>query len=64
MFSGKSEHLSPVDETRDLGILMDSTMKFSMQCSKAANKAMQTRKLKELLNTLCTLWSFLILYKT
>ena len=38
---GNSEHLSPVDETRDLDIWMDSNMKFSMQCSKAANKAMQ-----------------------
>ena len=34
-------HLSPVDETRVLGIRMDSTMKFSMQCSKATNKTMQ-----------------------
>ena len=38
---GNSEHLSSVEETRDLGISMDSTMKFFMQCSKAANKAMQ-----------------------
>ena len=36
-----SEHLSPVDETRDLGIWMDSTIKFSMQCSQAVTKAMQ-----------------------
>ena len=34
-------HLSPVGETRVLGIRMDSTMKFSMQCSQAAKKAMQ-----------------------
>ena len=36
-----SEHLSPVNETRDLGMWMDSALKFSMQCSKVANKAMQ-----------------------
>ena len=36
-----SEHLLLVEETGDLSIWMDSTIKFSMQCSKAANKAMQ-----------------------
>ena len=38
---GANEHLSPVNKTRDLGIWMDSALKFLMQCSKAANKAMQ-----------------------
>jgi len=38
---GNSEHISSVEETIDLGIWMGSTMKFSMQCCKAANKAMQ-----------------------
>ena len=35
---GGSEHLSPVNETRNLAIWMDSALNFSMQCSKAANK--------------------------
>ena len=45
-----SEYLSQADEIRHLVIWMDSSMKFSMECS---DKAMQALgKFRELLNTL------------
>ena len=50
---GSSEHLSSVNETRDLGIWMDLALKFLIQCSKTANKAMQALGwIKRTLNTL------------
>ena len=61
---GSSEHLSSVNETRDLGIWMDSALKFSMQCSKAANKAMQALGRIKRTFKYITPQSFLILYKT
>ena len=38
---GDREHLSPVDAIGDLGIWIDLSMKFSMQCNKVTNKAKQ-----------------------
>ena len=61
---GSSEHLSSVNEIRDLGIWMDSALKFSMQCSKAANKAMQALGQIKRTFKYITPQSFLILYKT
>ena len=61
---GSSEHLSSVNETRDLGIWMDSALKFLMQCSKAANKAMQALGRIKRTFKYITPQSFLILYKT
>ena len=61
---GSSEHLSSVNESRDLGIWMDSALKFSMQCSKAANKAMQALGWIKRTFKYITPQSFLILYKT
>lgn len=52
-----SEHLLPVKETGDLSIWMDSTIKFSMQCFKAANKAIQA--LEQIKRTSTLLHSFI-----
>ena len=38
---GDSEHLSSIDEIKDLGIWIDTGMNSSLQCQKATNKAMQ-----------------------
>ena len=61
---GSSEHLSSVNETRDLGIWMDSALKFLMLCSKATNMAMQALGWIKRTFKYITPQSFLILYKT
>ena len=60
---GNSKYLSVVHETKDLGIWIDAKFNFSLQCTKATNKAMQALGLiKRTFKHVS--WRFLILYKT